>query len=177
MGLWRTIGVNRVGPVEGIGEALRKTSPFAEVPADGIYAIDSVDRITPRRAQSLSSRDRGQFTTGWFSRARAAQTAWSRRIDSDYRFGATRRWFRRDSVSDRQDACLFPHDGGTGFGAGAIYRRAVLGPHGMLPSTRKVVLADMSVRLHAYQAEALHREKLISLGTLAAGLMRHHLAR
>ncbi len=39
------------------------------------------------------------------------------------------------------------------------------------PSARKVVLADMAVRLQAYQVEALHREKLVSLGTLAAGLM------
>jgi signal transduction histidine kinase len=36
---------------------------------------------------------------------------------------------------------------------------------------RKVVLANMAQRLHAHQAEAAHREKLISLGTLAAGLM------
>ncbi len=39
------------------------------------------------------------------------------------------------------------------------------------PGARKVVLADMAARLQAYQAEALHREKLVSLGTLAAGLM------
>ena len=39
------------------------------------------------------------------------------------------------------------------------------------PAVRKVVLADMAVRLQAYQVEALHREKLVSLGTLAAGLM------
>jgi signal transduction histidine kinase len=39
------------------------------------------------------------------------------------------------------------------------------------PGARKVILADMSTRLSAYQAEALHREKLVSLGTLAAGLM------
>jgi signal transduction histidine kinase len=36
---------------------------------------------------------------------------------------------------------------------------------------RKMVLANMAKRLHAHQAEAAHREKLISLGTLAAGLM------
>jgi signal transduction histidine kinase len=36
---------------------------------------------------------------------------------------------------------------------------------------RKRILADMSTRLRAHQAEAAHREKLISLGTLAAGLM------
>jgi signal transduction histidine kinase len=39
------------------------------------------------------------------------------------------------------------------------------------PSVRAVVLADMAQRLKAYQIEALHREKLVSLGTLAAGLM------
>lgn len=36
---------------------------------------------------------------------------------------------------------------------------------------RKMVLANMSHRLQAHQAEAAHREKLISLGTMAAGLM------
>ena len=39
------------------------------------------------------------------------------------------------------------------------------------PAVRKVVLADMAHRLQAHQVEALHREKLVSLGTLAAGLM------
>src|SRR6185503_14481929 len=39
------------------------------------------------------------------------------------------------------------------------------------PSARKVILADVAQRLQAYQVEALHREKLVSLGTLAAGLM------
>ncbi|HUB50838.1 MAG TPA: ATP-binding protein [Terracidiphilus sp.] len=39
------------------------------------------------------------------------------------------------------------------------------------PAVREVVLADMAQRLQTYQVEALHREKLVSLGTLAAGLM------
>jgi signal transduction histidine kinase len=39
------------------------------------------------------------------------------------------------------------------------------------PSVRQVVLANMGQRLQMYQVEALHREKLVSLGTLAAGLM------
>ncbi len=39
------------------------------------------------------------------------------------------------------------------------------------PTVRAVVLADMAQRLQTYQVEALHREKLVSLGTLAAGLM------
>jgi signal transduction histidine kinase len=39
------------------------------------------------------------------------------------------------------------------------------------PAVRKMALTDMAQRMQAYQVEALHREKLISLGTLAAGLM------
>ncbi len=39
------------------------------------------------------------------------------------------------------------------------------------PAVRKTVLDDSAQRLQTYQVEALHREKLVSLGTLAAGLM------
>lgn len=39
------------------------------------------------------------------------------------------------------------------------------------PLVRRAVLGTMAERLQAYQAQAVHREKLISLGTLAAGLM------
>jgi signal transduction histidine kinase len=39
------------------------------------------------------------------------------------------------------------------------------------PNFRKVAQADMAQRMQTYQVEALHREKLVSLGTLAAGLM------
>jgi len=41
----------------------------------------------------------------------------------------------------------------------------------LCPEARKVILVDMAQRLQSHQVEALHREKLISLGTLAAGLM------
>ncbi len=39
------------------------------------------------------------------------------------------------------------------------------------PAVREAVLADHSRRFEIYQAQTIHREKLISLGTLAAGLM------
>ncbi len=39
------------------------------------------------------------------------------------------------------------------------------------PAVRRVILADAARRQYAKQVGALHREKLISLGTLAAGLM------
>ena len=39
------------------------------------------------------------------------------------------------------------------------------------PRVREAVLKNMSNRLQVYQSQALHREKLIALGTLTAGLM------
>lgn len=39
------------------------------------------------------------------------------------------------------------------------------------PAIRRTIIQDMTERLQAYQAETLHREKLVTLGTLAAGLM------
>lgn len=39
------------------------------------------------------------------------------------------------------------------------------------PAVRRIVVRDMNERVQAYQVEALHREKLVTLGTLAAGLM------
>jgi len=39
------------------------------------------------------------------------------------------------------------------------------------PPVRKVVMSNMKQRLQAHMAEAMHKEKLISLGTMAAGLM------
>jgi signal transduction histidine kinase len=39
------------------------------------------------------------------------------------------------------------------------------------PVVRSAIMADMQRRLQNYQAFAVHREKLISLGTLSAGLM------
>ncbi len=39
------------------------------------------------------------------------------------------------------------------------------------PEARKNIQADMAQRIQSYTVEALHREKLVSLGTLAAGLM------
>jgi signal transduction histidine kinase len=39
------------------------------------------------------------------------------------------------------------------------------------PGVRRSVLGNMAERLQSYQNQAIHREKLISLGTMAAGLM------
>ncbi len=42
---------------------------------------------------------------------------------------------------------------------------------GCCPEIRAVAVRDMTNRIQAHQMEALHREKLVTLGTMAAGLM------
>ena len=93
----------------------------------------------------------GTWTTGWHSESR-------RRI-------------RRSSIAHRQNAFLRFESQLPGLGAHSFLRAGFLVAAGLLPVVRAVVLADMAQRLQAYQIEALHREKLVSLGTLAAGLM------
>ncbi|HTX76054.1 MAG TPA: ATP-binding protein [Terracidiphilus sp.] len=39
------------------------------------------------------------------------------------------------------------------------------------PTVRTIVIRDMNERVQTYQVEALHREKLVTLGTMSAGLM------
>ena len=39
------------------------------------------------------------------------------------------------------------------------------------PTVRTIVLHDMAERMQSYQVEAQHREKLVTLGTMSAGLM------
>jgi signal transduction histidine kinase len=41
----------------------------------------------------------------------------------------------------------------------------------MCPEIRKAILGKMAIRMQRYQSEVVQREKLVSLGTLAAGLM------
>ena len=115
---------------------------------------------------------RDRFTIGWFSTASAAPNA-PRRMD------------RTALVGTAQAGEAF---GETPFLTGKMHAAFLVTAvrdsdlvrftadqfwalMACCPEARKVVLADMSTRLSTYQAEALHREKLVSLGTLAAGLM------
>jgi signal transduction histidine kinase len=159
-------------PLREIGEALGKTRPFADAPADGIYGIDSVDRVTAKAGAILV--EPGQAPIYYWvvlegeTRADRLEPDGSTAIiglahpgdgygETPFLTGKTQSSFLITAV---QDSVLVRFSGEQFWALMAC-----------CPSTRQVVLADMSVRLHAYQAEALHREKLISLGTLAAGLM------
>ena len=155
-----------------IAEALPQTRPFAGTAFDAIRGIDRVERVTAQagsvlvesgqpwlhywlvlRGETRAERPESDGTLTLIGIARAGEAfgevpLLTGRPVSMFRISAT-----QDSVLVRfteQDfwsllACC--------------------------PAVRKTVLADSAQRLQAYQVEALHREKLVSLGTLAAGLM------
>ena len=155
-----------------IAEALLQTRPFAGTAFDAIRGIERVERVTAQagsvlvesgqpwlhywlvlRGETRAERPESDGTLTLVGIARAGEgfgevLLLTGRPVSMFRISAT-----QDSVLVRfteQDfwemlACC--------------------------PAVRRTILADSALRLQAYQVEALHREKLVSLGTLAAGLM------
>ena len=159
-------------PVAEIAEALRQTLPFAETPAGAMQGIAWVDRISAPAGATLSNpgqttmfywllldgecRAEREEADGTYSTVGTAQSG-EGFGETPFLTGKTQASFRVTTI--RQSVLIR-------FSAEQFW--ALLA---CCPEVRKVILQDMAKRLHAYQAEALHREKLISLGTLAAGLM------
>lgn len=159
-------------PVAEIAEALRQTLPFAETPAGAMQGIACVDRISAPAGATLSNpgqttmfywllldgecRAEREEADGTYSTVGTAQSG-EGFGETPFLTGKTQASFRVTTI--RQSVLIR-------FSAEQFW--ALLA---CCPEVRKVILQDMAKRLHAYQAEALHREKLISLGTLAAGLM------
>jgi signal transduction histidine kinase len=171
----RSIEVELI-PAEDAVEALRRTRPFAETSAatltEALAGTSDVERVTARAGTVLVEpkadwrhywllldgevRAERPETDGSFTLAGTAQTGegfGETPILSGKAFSPFRITAERDSlmirVSDNDFWKLMS----------------------CCPSTRNVILADMGRRLQTYQVEALHREKLVSLGTMAAGLM------
>ncbi len=159
-------------PLTELAGMLGHTRPFAGVPAEALRGMDVVDRVSAKAGATLMEPGKGTLyywlvldgecradrveADGSFSTVGTAQ-AGEAFGETPFLTGKTKSMFLvtavRDSVLLRFTADQF------------------WGLMACCPEARKVVLEDMAVRLQAYQAEALHREKLVSLGTLAAGLM------
>jgi signal transduction histidine kinase len=155
-----------------IGEALFQTRPFSGTTPDALNGVERVERVTATAGSILAESTRldrsywlllegearaerpekdGSWTVAGFARAGEG-------------FGEVPLLLGKAPSPMRvvasQDSVLLRFD-----------EQEFWSLLACCPSVRNVVLADMSVRLQSYQTEALHREKLISLGTLAAGLM------
>ncbi len=151
---------------------LRHTRPFAEVPPESLQSLSVVDRVTAKAGATLSEPGKEALyywlvlegecradrveADGSLSTVGTAQTG-EAFGETPFLIGKTHAMFLVTAVRD-SDLLRFTADQFWGLMA-------------CCPEARKVVLEDMSTRLSAYQTEALHREKLVSLGTLAAGLM------
>ena len=155
-----------------VAEKLGHTRPFADVPADALQSFSLVDRVKAKAGAILSEPGQGPIyywlvldgecradrveADGSYSTVGTAQTG-EAFGETPFLTGKMHSAFLVTAVHD-SDLVRFTADQFWALMA-------------CCPGARKVILADMSARLSAYQAEALHREKLVSLGTLAAGLM------
>jgi len=163
-------------PLREVAEALRQTRPFAgtnpETFIDALRGVDRVDRVTAKAGAVLM--EPGQpLDSYWLVldgkiRAERPEPDGSRTLvgfaNAGDGFGEAPLLTGKNNspffILAEQDSLLVRFTGEDFWALLAC-----------CPKARKVVLADMAQRLQAYQVEALHREKLVSLGTLAAGLM------
>ena len=163
-------------PFGEIVEALRRTRPFAETSAakltEALAGVSSVERVTVRAGTILLEPEEpwsfywvvldGEMCAERLEQDGSRTVVGLARVgeafgEAPFLTGKTRSAFR---ISATKDSLLIR------FTEDDFYKLLAC-----CPAVRKVVLADVAVRLQAYQVEALHREKLVSLGTLAAGLM------
>ncbi len=159
-------------PLLDVAEALRGTRPFAGTNFDVLSGVDRVDRVTAAAGTVLA--EPGQELRSYWvvlegeMRAERPEADGSRTVAGVVAAGEgfgeapllTGKPYTPFLILAAQDSLLVR------FTEEQFWTLLAC-----CPDTRKVVLANMAQRLQAYQVEALHREKLVSLGTLAAGLM------
>jgi CRP-like cAMP-binding protein len=159
-------------PLGDVAEALRQTYPFAQTGFEELRGVDQVERVTAK-AGAVLVQPGGDELAYWLV------LEGELRADRPEADGSwTTVGFARKGEGSGETPML------TGKRHSAFLVTAVVDSvlvrfteegfwalMACCPELRKVVLADTAKRLQSYQVEALHREKLISLGTLAAGLM------
>jgi signal transduction histidine kinase len=159
-------------PLREVAEALRQTRPFAETDASMIAGVNTVDRVKVKAGALLAKP--GEPLRSYIVV-----------LDGEIRTERTE--------PDGSRAVMGIARTGDGFGEVPLLIGKTEGSYFVVatrdsllvrftdedfwkllaccPEVRKVMLADMAQRFQAYLVEELHREKLVSLGTLAAGLM------
>ncbi len=159
-------------PLGEVAEALRRTRPFAETDTAALRGVERVDRIKAK-AGAVLVKPGGPPSFYWIV------------LEGE---------IRADRPEPDGTWTLVGLAGkGEGFGETPLVTGKAVMPFRIVttrdslllrftaedfwallaccPAMRKVALTNSSQRMQAYQVEALHREKLVSLGTLAAGLM------
>jgi signal transduction histidine kinase len=155
-----------------VGEVLFQTRPFSGTNRDALSGVERVERVRAKAGATIA--ETGQLARYYWLLLEGEARAERPEKDGGWTMagfahagdgfgevpllmGRTPSLFR---VVAAQDSVLLR------FGEQEFWSMLAC-----CPTVRNVVLADMAQRMQSYQTEALHREKLVSLGTLAAGLM------
>ncbi len=150
---------------------LRHTLPFAETAVEAVSGVEQVDRVTaPAGSVMAEPGDPLAYwiiLTGEIRAQRLEQDdTWTtvNQASAGEGYGETPMLCGKSAASFRvtttQDSTFL-----------RFSEQGFWSVMACCPAVRKVALSNMAQRLQSYQVEALHREKLVSLGTLAAGLM------
>jgi signal transduction histidine kinase len=155
-----------------VADALANTRPFAKTPVDQLQGVEFVDRVRARAGTTLVEPG-DPLRSYWLV------------LEGEMRADRPE--------PDRPPATVGFAGPGEGFGEVPLLMGKTESPFlivavkdslllrfseqsfwSMLaccPAVREVVLTNMAQRLKTHLQEAIHREKLVSLGTMAAGLM------
>jgi signal transduction histidine kinase len=159
-------------PLQQVAEALRQTRPFAETDFADLSGVDRVDRVSVKADAVLV--EPGQQRRFYWLVLEGEIRAERPELDGS--------WTGVGAAGPGEgfgEAPLLASKGDSPVRVVAVRDSLLLRFTeeqfwtllACCPAARKVVLANGAQRMQAYQVEALHREKLVSLGTLAAGLM------
>ncbi len=159
-------------PLKDIAEALPRTRPFAATPFAAIAGVDRVERVTAKAGAVLAEpgqswRFYALLLEGEVRAERPESEGTSTLVgivrpgdgfgEVPLLTGRATSLFRISAAQDSVFVRFTEHDFWSLLAC--------------CPAFREIVLADSAQRIQTNQVEALHREKLVSLGTLAAGLM------
>ena len=159
-------------PLKDIAEALPRTRPFAATPFAAIAGVDRVERVTAKAGAVLAEpgqswRFYALLLEGEVRAERPESDGTSTLVgiarpgdgfgEVPLLTGRATSLFRISAAQDSVFVRFTEHDFWSLLAC--------------CPAFREIVLADSAQRIQTNQVEALHREKLVSLGTLAAELM------
>jgi signal transduction histidine kinase len=158
-------------PLRDVADQLRLTRPFAETGLDEVQGVEQVDRVAAPAGTVLV--EPGQPLSYWLvldgeTRAERLEQDGTRTAVG---FASAGEGFGETPLLSGKTQAAFAVIAVKDSTLLRFTEQSFWSLMACCPALRKVALTNMAQRLQSYQVEALHREKLVSLGTLAAGLM------
>jgi signal transduction histidine kinase len=159
-------------PIREAAAALRRTLPFAEAYLESLSGLDRIERVTaPAGSVLVEAGEPVRFY--WVvldgeTRADRPEPDGSR---TTIGFARSGEGFGEVPLLTGKASSLFSIQAVRDSTLARFTEDQFWSLMACCGAVRKVVQANLAQRLETYQVEALHREKLVSLGTMAAGLM------